>query len=174
MFTNKIGSDDDIDLNCIRTLKLEVVTNYIKSKILPISTTRAKIAVLVDSVYSKEEVERKYQVIQLFMFLSSMGLPIKKEKLAEFVERSGKSQISLGKHLYKYYRENGKSLTLIASMIAKLSTFFIFSGAANPSSTTNVATPPVLIDVGNIINWQNKIGFIRDQISMKDRLQSLQ
>lgn len=170
-FPNNMHGEDSIDLESIKNLTVQTVDNFIVNEILPTSKNRSKISIQVDSKCSKEEVESKFKSVQLFIFLSSMGLPIKKEHLDEILENSGDSQIVLGKSLYKYYRGKGKSITLIASMIAKLSTSMLFS-ANDVKGKVEPAIPKLEIDEYHLREWQTSIGYIKDSISMKQKIQN--
>lgn len=169
-FSGSIQGDDFIDYDTIKGLTVNSLCAFIRSKILPTSVERSKISVLVDSVCSKEEMENESKGIQLFLFLSSMGLPIKQQHLQDILKTSGDSQIALSKNLYKYYREKGKSLTLLAAMMAKLSKSLLFS-----HDTTNVepAVKKKEVDITSITNWQHNIGYIRDQQPLSQKLSKL-
>lgn len=169
-FTSSICGEDEIDLETVKKLDVERLRKFIQNKILPTSKQRSKLSVLVDSKCLKEEVESKFKTIQLLMYLSSMGLPIKKEHLEDILEKSGDSQVLLGKNLYKYYHERGKSITLIAAVIARLSKSLLFSGGHENSIKAANPIPQLRIDDQDLRSWQKSIGYVRDSVSMKQRL----
>lgn len=170
-FSNSSEGEDSIDFQVVQNLTVGKVTEFIITEILPSSSKRSKVSVQVDSKCSKEEVEGKFKSIQLYIYLSSMGLPIKKEHLDEILEQSGDSQFALGKNLYKHYREKGKSLTLIASVVAKLSKSMLSSVGSESTTRAESAVPKTEIDHYHLREWQTNIGYVRDTILMKQRLQ---
>lgn len=172
-FSGSIGGDDNVDINVIKSLTTTKLNEFIKQKVLQTSKTRSKVAVLVDSKCSKKDVENNLKTIQLYMFLSSMGLPIKKETLEEIVSDSGNSQVVICKQLYKYYRSKGKSITTIAAAMAKLSASFVFMKSQDSSKEAESTVPSEEIDINHILEWQNSIGFYRDTLSMEQKLAAI-
>lgn len=168
-FSNNSQGEDSIDFTLIKKITIEQFNEFIKLKVLPTSNERSKISVQIDSNCPEGEIEKNNKGIQLILFLSSCGLPIKPEHLEDILTKSGDSQVVLCKNLYKYYREKGKSIKLIAAAMAKLSTSYIFS---NSDTTIKVesAIPKVEIGINNLREWQQKIGYITDEIPMKERL----
>ena len=170
-FSNNDQGEDAIDLESIQQLSVEKVVNFIKVEILPTSEKRRKLSVQVDSRCSKEEIESKFKTIQLYIFLSSMGLPIKKQHLDEILIQSGDSQIALAKLLYKHYRGKGKSMTLIVAVMTKLSKSLLFS-TGEVVITAQTVTEKVEISERYLREWQTSVGFVRDIIPLKQRLQT--
>lgn len=170
LFSSNLQGEDIIDLNAVKSLKVGTIQSFIKSKILPTSKLRSKVAVFINSTCSKEKIEKNYQGMQIFVFLSSMGLPIKQEHLEDIMEKSGNSQVSLCKNLYKYYREKGKSIALIASAMAKLSTSLIFSTSGSTSSKIVAAVPAIEIELSQLHEWQKHTGLYRDPVTLHDKL----
>lgn len=170
-FSKNIQGEDAIDMEVIKQLNVDAVVNFVKKEILPTSIQRRKLSVLVDSKCSKEEIESKFKTIQLYIFLSSMGLPIKKEHLDEILVEAGDSQVTLAKLLYKYYRGKGKSVTLIVAVMARLSKSLLFSSSES-ATKAETALQRTEIDGNHLREWQYKVGFIRDKMTMKEKLQA--
>lgn len=170
-FSNNEQGEDSIDLESIQQLSVEKVVDFIKLEILPISEKRRKLSVQVDSRCSKEEIESKFKTIQLYIFLSSMGLPIKKEHLDEILIESGDSQIALAKLLYKYFRGKGKSMTLIVAVMAKLSKSLLFSNSETLAGEEAIAEK-VEISERHLREWQTAVGFVRDKVPLEQKLQT--
>ncbi|TID31115.1 hypothetical protein CANINC_000359 [Pichia inconspicua] len=168
-FSGSIQGDDSINYDFIKKLTTSSFNAFIKAKILPTSTERCKASVLVDSSCSKEEMEKESKGIQLFLFLSSMGLPIKQQHLQDILKASGDSQILLSKNLYKYYRERGKSITLLAAMMTKLSKSLFLRDAAS----VEPAIKKTEVDVAKITEWQQNIGYVRNRQSISQKLNTL-
>jgi protease AXL1 len=168
-FSNNMHGEDSIDLNIIKSIKVNEFIDFITYKVLPTSNQRSKVCVQIDSKLSREEVEENYKGIELFLFLTSSGLPIKQDHLEDILKRSGSSQIILCKNLYKYYREKGKSITLIAAVMAKLSKSILFSNTETAAKVES-AISKVEIDISDLKGWQKKVGYVDDKISMREKL----
>ncbi|GMG52516.1 unnamed protein product [Ambrosiozyma monospora] len=119
---------------------------------------------------SKEERESALKPIRLYVFLSAAGLPIKREKLEEILEKAGDSQAVLGKELFKYYKAQGSSLKLITAGIAKLSMDYFSSNGTSKISAKSVGQPN--IDIQDLELWQKTTGFYSPKVSMEKQLQN--
>lgn len=171
-FSKTLNGGDGVDLDVVKNITTESLTQFIKQKLLPISAERSKITIRIDSKLPKEEFEKNSKGMQLYFLLSSMGFPIKQEHLEDILEKSNNSQIKLCKSLYRYYRENGKSISQVASVIAKLSKSVLLSGKTEAANNTAVIVPPKQVDIENLSAWKKQTGYVQEQIQMKDRLNS--
>ena len=169
LFSSNMHGDDFIDVDYIKQLSINTLNDFIKRKILPTSKQRSKVSVLINSSCTKENVERNLKAIQLYIFLTSMGLPIKQEQLDDILEKSGNSQVVLCKNLYKFYREKGKSITLIAAVMAKLSKSLLFS-ATDSAMKVEPAVARTEVDINHLRDWQVKVGYYREKSSLVERL----
>lgn len=171
-FSNNTNGDDSIDFDVVQKLTIEQLDNFVKQYVLPTSKCRSKFSVRIESNCSKQEIEKNSKGIQIFLFLSSMGLPVKQDKLEEILREAGDSQVALYKNLYKYYRRKGKSIRLITTVMAKLSASVLFTTEDLPTQVDSVI-PEVEIDSSRLREWQQRIGYVGESVSMKQRLVQL-
>lgn len=170
-FSNNTTGEEMVDLHIISKLTYEEVSSFMKSKILPNGAKRAKISILLDSSKSKEELKTNNDIHGLFIWLGSMGLPIKYEDFVIIAQQSGDSKVAFGKNLFKYYRSKGKSLTLVTGVLAKMSKSIIFSLSAGDIEIDQKKAEE--IDCDRIEDWRMKIGFVKDAETLECKLINL-
>ena len=160
-FSHGTAGEDDIDISYIRKLTLDEFKSFIAKYILPSSRTRIKISAMVSSSASKEEIEEQLRPVRMYCFLSSLGLPIKKDKLEQILQESGSSKLALSKNLLRYYRKQGKSIRLILAGITKITADTSLSWRTKKSDDgTSQSSMATEINIHTLQEWQKTIGFI--------------
>ncbi|VEU22574.1 DEKNAAC103637 [Brettanomyces naardenensis] len=161
-FSQNLTGEDTIDVSVIEQLRLDDFLSFIKARILPNSGSRIKVSAMLTTERSREDVEQMLTPVRIYFFLSSVGLPIKKDALVDILKTSGDSKIALCKNLLKYYRSQGKALRLISAGLAKMS-LAVLPGPGNLSVDFHRHSEPVHIDPVHLQEWQRGIGFIHGE-----------
>lgn len=170
-FSSNTSGREAVDPTYIENLSLNDVLKYIQTRILPNGPKRAKISILLDSDRSKEEMRTNNELYRLFTWLGSMGLPIKYEDFVIIAQQSGESKIAFGKNLFKYYRNKGKSLTLVTGVLAKMSRSIMFSFCVSDAKIEQ--QPATQIDIHETEQWRQQTGYVRDSVTLEQKLKNL-
>ncbi|QPG73706.1 hypothetical protein FOA43_001019 [Brettanomyces nanus] len=162
-FSHNLTGEDSIDVSYLRNLKLESFLTFIETKILPTSRKRIKVSAMLSTECSQEVVEQMLTPIRLYCFLSSVGLPIKRDKLEEILEESGESKVALCKNLLKYYKRQGRTFRLITAGLTKLPIAVFPSTNKKMWDAKMEQTVPFEIDINHLQEWQKHVGFVCDE-----------
>ncbi|GMM30750.1 Axl1 protein [Martiniozyma asiatica (nom. inval.)] len=162
-FNNFNASGEDcIDFELVQNFTLNEVITFVERVILPNSKDRGKISILLDSEFKDDKLSMP---LQLFSWLSSMGLPIKLEDLMLIMQQSNNSQVAFAKNLFVYYKGKGLSVTLISATLAKMSkslTLSLNSITGAGSNKNDSITKAQNIDIDFIGEWREKVGTVKD------------
>lgn len=148
------NGEDAMDTD-LHSLTKDQFLGFLKQYILPTSDCRRKVSAMLQTELAEKDAERMLRPMQLYTFLTAVGLPIMPKTLQQIMDNAGDSKVQLYKNLFGYYRSQGRSLKMVAGL-AKLSALLAMSSEAHGFQNSSETE----IDIDHLQEWQDSIGYL--------------